>query len=170
MTSFLLAGVATAGVVLIVLSVLVLSRHRRARAHGRLRASDIPGRPGTILRSPRYRLAGRPDELRELADGRWIPVEIKSCATPKRGPLPAHRLQVGGYCLLVEESTGRSPPYGVLRYADGGEFRIPWSPELRAELLGLRREMDVPYDGRASPSPRKCARCGWRHVCDRSAA
>ncbi len=170
MTSFLLAGIAIAGVILIILSVLALSRRRAARAHGRLRASDLPDRPGTILRSPRYRLAGRPDELRELADGRWIPVEIKSRPTPSRRPLPAHRLQVAGYCLLVEESTGRSPPYGVLRYGDGGEFRIPWSSELRAELLGLRREMDDPYDGRASPSPRKCARCGWRHVCDRSAA
>lgn len=137
-------------------------RHREVTA-GELVAVDA-GRPAT-LRAPRYRLMGRPDALRRLADGRVIPVELKSRATPPRGPAPSHVVQVRAYCLLVEETTGSSPPYGVLRYADG-EFRVRWDASARAELLAVRAELFEPYDGRATPSPAKCARCPWVGGCD----
>ncbi len=122
------------------------------------------------LSSPRFRIVGRPDELRVIPDGRWVPVELKSRSTPRSGPPLSHLVQVAAYCLLVEETTGRAPPYGLLRYGDGGELRIDWTPELRQRLLDLRRELALPYDGRALPSPGRCSRCAWRWACDQSAA
>jgi CRISPR-associated exonuclease Cas4 len=136
----------------------------RERSLGELVAIDA-GAPMT-LRSERYRLSGRPDVLRRLADGRLVPVELKSRTAPPRGPPASHRVQVEAYCLLVEETTGVAPPFGIVRYGDGREFRIPWTADARTEVLRVRASVAQRYDGRATPSPAKCARCAWRPVCD----
>lgn len=160
----LVAGiVALVGLGLTAWALRALSDQGHDRLEGRLVAVDA-GRPQT-LRSERYRLVGRPDELRRLKDGRLVPVEFKSRSTPPQGPLPSHMVQVRAYCLLVEESTGLPPPYGVLRYSDG-EFRVRWDDRARRELLTVRSELLSPYDGRATPSPARCARCPWSAVCD----
>jgi len=156
-------AVAVVGVALAAWALRSLDQSRDDAVRGRLVAVDA-GRAVT-LRSERYRIAGRPDELRRLSDGRLVPVEFKSRMTPARGPTASHVAQVRAYCLLVEESTGVAPPYGLLRYADG-EFRIRWDPRARAELLAVREELYAPYDGRATPSPARCARCPWFRVCD----
>jgi len=158
------AGVAAVlGVGLAAWALRALALRHRDAARGALVAIDA-GRAVT-LRSERYRLTGRPDELRRLSDGRLIPVEFKSRPTPPSGPTRSHVAQVRAYCLLIEESTGAAPPYGVLRYADG-EFRVRWDARARAELLAVRNELLAPYDGRATPSPSRCARCPWVRVCD----
>lgn len=160
----LLAAVVTlAGLVLIAWAMRALSMRREDRTLGRLVAVDA-GRPAT-LRSERYRIVGRPDELRRLADGRVVPVEFKSRSTPRRGPPPSHLVQVRAYCLLVEDTTGVAPPYGILRYSDG-EFRVRWDDRARQELWSVRAELLRPYDGRATPSRARCARCPWVGVCD----
>jgi CRISPR-associated exonuclease Cas4 len=163
----LLALVAGAGLLLGGLYFLLRGPRR---APGRYVALDRTDRPGPLLRSERWRLSGRPDAIVELSDGRWIPVELKSRAAPHRGPPPSHRVQIAAYALLVEEATGRAPPYGILRYGDGTEYRIPWDETTRGRLWGLRTELDRPYDGRASPSPGRCRGCRFRSVCDRSMA
>ncbi len=140
-----------------------LSQRRADLAGGGLVAVDA-GRP-TTLRSERHRLVGRPDELRRLRDGRVVPVEFKSRSTPSRGPSRSHVVQVRAYGLLVEETTGVAPPYGVLRYSDG-EFRVRWDDRARKELLALCDELRRPYDGRATPSRARCARCPWFGACD----
>jgi CRISPR-associated exonuclease Cas4 len=164
LNQILAAGIAVVGLGMAALAARGLARRRRERSRGSLVAIDA-GAPVT-LRSARFRLAGRPDVLRRQPDGRLVPIELKSRAAPPRGPPLSHRIQVAAYCLLVEETTGVAPPYGLLRYADGAEFRLPWTRAARAELLGIRTDVDRPYDGRATPSPGKCARCGWRAVCD----
>jgi CRISPR-associated exonuclease Cas4 len=140
------------------------------RRHGHLVDVDLPGRTGTRLVSERWRLVGRPDEIRQLPDGSWIPVEWKSRSTPRSGPWRSHQIQVAAYCLLVEETTGRAPPYGIVRYGDGGEFFVAWDAGARASVAEIRREVARPYDGRATPSTAKCARCRWRAGCDARAA
>ena len=133
---------------------------------GRLVSVDEGARRAPLLRSERYAMAGRPDEVRQLRDGRRVPVELKSRTTPKGGPPRSHRVQVWAYCLLLEETTGVAPPFGILRYSDGGEFRLPWDAPARAELLALRAELMQPYDGRATPSAARCRHCPWRDGCD----
>ena len=64
--------------------------------------------------SERYGLSGRPDFVLEI-DGQLIPGDLKTGRTPK-GPLFSHILQVATYCLLIAESSGKRPPYGLLLY------------------------------------------------------
>jgi CRISPR-associated exonuclease Cas4 len=160
----LAASIAVVGAGIAIGAAYGLAARRRERARGELVAIDAGA--AVTLRSARYRLSGRPDVLRRLPDGRVVPIELKSRAAPPHGPPASHQVQVAAYCLLVEETTGRAPPYGLLQYGDGAEFRVPWNAEVRAELLRLRASLDRPYDGRATPSRAKCARCAWRPVCD----
>lgn len=157
------------GLLLAVATGRALARHRRERRHGRLVAVDRPG-ASIPLSSERYRLVGRPDVLRRTRDGALVPIEIKRSPTPRNGPWPSHVIQVAAYCLLVEETTGRTPPYGVLRYGDGGEFRIAWDDEQRRTVTTTLRRVSAPYDGAATPSRAKCRGCAWRSGCDASAA
>ncbi len=165
-----LLGSPLGGVVLLLVGLFLagwgaraLSDRRRDGRLGKLVAVDA-GSP-VLLRSDRYRLQGRPDVLRRTSDGTVVPVEVKSRRSPRGGPSYSHLVQVWAYCLLVEETTGRTPPFGILRYADG-EFRVRWDDPARKELLALREEVARPYDGRANPSPERCARCRWVEVCD----
>jgi len=151
-------------------AIRALLRRHRARQAGVLVAVDPMNGSRPPLRSERYRLVGRPDELRRLPDGTLVPVEIKSRGTPPGGPPRSHRIQVYAYALLVEETTGRAPPFGVLRYSDGGEFRLPWNETARRELLEIRHEVSRPYQGAARPSPGRCRRCRYRDACDVRAA
>lgn len=166
----LLVGVAflVVGALVAAAALRELFARRSDQRFGALVAIDAGS--AALLRSSRYRISGRPDVLRRMADGRVVPVELKSRRTPARGPPRSHLVQVAAYNLLVEESTGTSPPFGVLRYSDGGEYRVPWDRESREELLRLRVEIDRPYDGRATPTRAKCARCPWRTVCDARAS
>ncbi len=152
------------GVGVAVLAARALLARHRDLGIGTLVAVDAGA--AVLLRAPRFRLSGRPDAVRRLPDGRVVPIELKSRPTPPGGPSPSHRAQLAAYCLLLEEASGVPPPFGVLRYSDGGEFRIPWDRRARAELLALRDALDRPYDGHATPSRAKCARCPWRPVCD----
>ena len=91
-----------------------------------------------------------PDEMRRLPDGTIIPVEIKSCRSPRSGvPYPSHRVQVLAYCLLVEEETHQPPPYGILCYGDGREVRVAWDQAARyqlGEILGGRKARAGPAE------------------------
>jgi CRISPR-associated exonuclease Cas4 len=156
------------GVVLALVAARALLRRHHERRDGVLVAVDRSGGPS--LSSNRHRLVGRPDALRRLGDGRFVPVEIKHRPTPARGPHASHRMQLAAYCLLVEEETGVPPPYGILRYSDGGEFRLVWDRSARASVLSTRAAIGAPYDGRATPSTAKCRGCPWRDGCDARAA
>lgn len=160
-------GAGVLGAALLFVGARSLARRRREARFGALVAVETDGtRP---LRSERYRLSGRPDELRRTPDGALVPVEWKRREAPHRGAFYSHTVQLWAYCLLLEETTGRPPPYGVLRYRDREEL-VPWNGAARAALLELRRRALAPYDGAADPSPGKCARCAFAFRCDVSAA
>jgi len=126
--------------------------------------------PEEPLRSRRYGLVGRPDYLVQMRDGgrRFVvPVEVKSRARPAR-PYDSHVLQLGAYCLLVEDNFGAAPPYGLLRYADA-TLEIPFTDELRRRVLEaadeIRRARRAPEVRRSHGEPRRCAACGYRLAC-----
>lgn len=167
MTGWLPLALATAGCLCTIAAAVSLRRASRDRRLGRLLAVDA-GRSVT-LRSERYRLAGRPDAVRRRRDGTVVPVELKHRAAPPRGPFPSHLVQVGAYCLLLEEATGHPTPFGVLRYTDR-EVVVPFDAELRRRVLSLLAEVAGPYDGRADPAPSKCTGCRWSSSCDASLA
>lgn len=154
------------------IALLWLARRIRARLwlpRGRVVAADVGAwqqleRP---LFSRRHQLTGRPDYI--VADGAdLIPLEVKSARAPATPP-PSHILQLAAYCLLVAETSGRRPSYGILRCADR-TFQIPYTRELEEELLTVLEDMrddlaagDAP---RRHNDPRRCAACGYRDVCD----
>jgi CRISPR-associated exonuclease Cas4 len=159
-------GLAVAALVVIGVAAWALARRSEALRWGTpVAIDDGRARPVSLI-DPRLGLAGRPDEIRRLPDGRSIPVEVKSRAAPHGSVYPSHRVQVEAYALLLETTTGRPPPYGILTYRDGVPVRVPWNSAARAEVLAVLAQVRGPYDGRASPSPGKCAGCRWRERCD----
>jgi len=134
---------------------------------GDWRAPDAP------FFSHAHQLTGKPDYLVETRAG-LIPVEVKSGSAPPQ-PYPSHVLQLAAYCLLVDEAEGRTPPHGLIKYADA-VFEIDYTPALRRELLALLDAMrgwhaQSPQAGgppRSHEEARRCAGCGYRSVCDQS--
>lgn len=162
--------------ILVGLALLWLARRMRAQTGlppGRIVATDVGPwqRLDRPLLSHRHRLIGRPDYI--VADGAdLIPVEVKSAHAPAR-PHASHVLQLAAYCLLVAETSGRRPPYGLLRYADR-TFQIPYTRELEEEVLALldaiREDLDADDVPRRHQDPRRCRRCGYRPFCDQALA
>jgi len=115
-------------------------------------------------------LIGKPDYVVQVTEkGRsyTVPVEVKSAkrsATPHTG----HLLQLGAYCLLVEAAYQRTPPYGLLHYADA-TVRIPFTNELRREVLAvaeaIRRDQQTSDVRRSHDESQRCRACGYRHQC-----
>ena len=112
-------------------------------------------------------LTGKPDYLVQQ-NGQIIPVEVKSGRAPD-APYDSHIFQLASYCLLVEKTYGKRPPYGIIHYSDR-DFAVDYTEELEARLLDLLVEMkrdehraDVP---RSHEQASRCARCGYRKVCD----
>lgn len=123
--------------------------------------------PPQPLYAEAYGLTGKPDYLVETVQG-LIPVEVKSSQAP---PVPylGHLLQLAAYCLLVEATTGHTPPHGLLKYADA-LYEVDFTPELRQELLDtlgeLRQARHRENVSRSHQQAAKCASCGLRYACD----
>ena len=136
---------------------------------GRVIYSDpkVLGEPEKPLFDGEYHLTGKPDYLVEEG-GAVIPVEVKSRWAPSQ-PHPGHVYQLLAYCLLVEKTTGKRPPYGIVRYRNRS-FAIDYTQEAERDLLllleeiqqaGIRREQ-----ARSHQEPGRCAHCGYKSMCD----
>lgn len=119
------------------------------------------------LFSAHYRLTGQPDYIVQHGAA-WVPVEVKPTRRDRQ-PRQGDILQLAAYCLLVEESTGHAPPFGLLRYANAS-FEIPWDDALYAALLAVleamqadRHAADVP---RSHAEPWRCGACGFADGCE----
>lgn len=122
------------------------------------------------LISRRYGLVGKPDYLVEVKlKGRTVtvPVEVKSRKQPAH-LLEHHALQLGAYCLLVEEHFRQTPPYGLLRYADA-TIQVPFDDRLREQVLvaaeSIRRNQAAGDVRRSHPEPGRCQQCGYQQGC-----
>ncbi|MCL4529626.1 MAG: Dna2/Cas4 domain-containing protein [Chloroflexi bacterium] len=116
-------------------------------------------------------LTGKPDYLVEQ-NGRIIPVEVKSGRTPEV-PYDSHIFQVAAYCLLVEKTFGKRPPYGIIHYSNR-DFAVDYTPELESALLDqlaeMRRDEYRTDVARSHEDAVRCRRCGFRKVCDQKLA
>ncbi len=159
---------------LLILGGLALARSTRLRQEGGLPAGRLiyadsaEWRPAPQpLYSKTYQLIGKPDYLVETTAG-VIPVEVKSSPAPKI-PHLGHLLQLAAYCLLIEETSGRTPPHGLLKYADA-LFEVDFTWELRRELLDTMSQMRqarlVKSVARSHQQPGKCAACGFYDRCE----
>lgn len=118
---------------------------------------------------PALELTGKPDYLIEK-DGWVIPVEVKSGRAPE-APYDSHIFQLASYCLLVEKTYGKRPPYGIIHY-ENRDFAVDYTPGLESALMELLADIkadDVKRDvPRSHEQAARCARCGFRNVCDQS--
>ena len=116
------------------------------------------------------KLTGKPDYLVRQSKNIIIPVEVKSGRAPQT-PYDSHIFQLASYCLLVEKTYGKRPPYGILHYNDR-DFAIDYTPELEFALMNLladmRRDEIKEEVDRSHEQARRCARCGFRDICDQS--
>ena len=81
----------------------------------------------------------------------------------------SHVLQVAAQCVLVEETYGVRPPYGLVVLGGGMQARVPFTPALERHLLRTMAQMRELLAAGAEPGPRwvapKCRACGFREVC-----
>lgn len=153
------------------LLLMVALRLRRASGlpWGRVKMADTGGwrQTNQPLVSRRYGLVGKPDYLVETRAG-LIPVEVKPSRTAK-APYESDLMQLAAYCLLVEDSTNQPPPYGLLRYASQ-TFRMPYTADVRADVLAVLDEMQQDRDAddvaRSHQQPPRCGSCGFYTKCD----
>lgn len=125
-----------------------------------------------VLKSETYGLIGKPDYILRLRSC-IVPVEVKPTRRASQ-PYTSDIMQLAAYCLLIEDTTGLTPPYGLLRYAEQ-TFQIEWDGKLRTELLQILNEM---RDLQAWPAVRnapmpppqhdmtvRCRNCGFHYIC-----
>lgn len=165
----------TLGLALLMVALLVLVWGARMRARTGLpwapvRSSDAGWMAvEKPLVARRLGLVGKPDYLIELR-GASIPVEVKPGRRSPR-PYESDLMQLAAYCVLVEETDGVAPPYGLLRYAEQ-TFRLDYTPRVRADLLDLldamRADLDADDCARSHDDPARCRGCGFYHQCDQA--
>ncbi|MEO5952737.1 MAG: Dna2/Cas4 domain-containing protein [Chloroflexia bacterium] len=157
-----------------ILTLIIATRLRATTGipKGDIVSSDTSAEQrGKPLYSPRYRLTGTPDYLINTPQGP-VPVEVKPTRTETE-PRHSHLLQVLAYCLLIEETEGRKPPYGLLKYS-ANTFRVDYNEATRAHLLGVMQTMRETADleqwqvNRNHNIPNRCRPCGYRDQCDQS--
>lgn len=160
--------------VLLFVAVLLFWQSNRQR-----RATGLPGgrviytdtRGWGKLEKPLFSqalgLTGKPDYLIQQ-NGQIIPVEVKSGRGPD-APYDSHIYQLASYCLLVEKTYGKRPPYGIIHYRDR-DFAIDYTQELESALLELLAEMKRDEHkkevARSHEQAARCVHCGFRKICD----
>jgi CRISPR-associated exonuclease Cas4 len=158
---------------LLLLAGAIVLRRRSGLPWGRVSAEDMAA--GRTLQRPlvsrRLGLVGKPDYILERGRAQ-IPVEVKPgrrAATPYASDL----MQLAAYCVLIEETSGAAPPYGLLRYAEQ-TFRMPYTASVRERVLAVLDEMyallEADDAARSHDDARRCAGCGFQATCEDSLA
>lgn len=147
---------------------LITERHRAlGLPKGELVYEDADGE-GETLSSAAYPLVGKPDYVVQTPDGRPVPVELKLNVHDASIPYENHKVQVGAYCLILEDYFEQPPTHGILRYADN-EFTIEYTPALRKKVIRLLSEMERCSERQPPPLANqrvnKCRTCTFQTVC-----
>ncbi len=134
---------------------------------GELVYEDADGQ-GEPLSSSIYPLAGKPDYVVKLPDGRPVPVELKLNVHDATAPHSNHTIQVAAYCLILEDYFVPAPTHGILRYADR-EFTVEYTSALKKKVIRLLTEMAKCSEQQPPPLARqrasKCRICTFQAIC-----
>lgn len=163
----------TLAIILVLVGIVLLWLGRRTHTATGLPRGEIVSRdtagweaPPKALVSHRFRLAGRPDYLIRERD-EIIPVEVKPARRADE-PYESDIVQLLTYCLLVEETERRPPPYGLLIYADQ-QWRFDYTDDGRQTVLDLLTELQADRSARdvarSHNHAGKCRACGQREKC-----
>lgn len=141
--------------------------HELGLPEGKLVYGDADGQ-GDLFFSQQYPLVGKPDYVVELDDGRWVPIELKLSVHDVTEPYKNHSVQLGAYCLILEDYAKQPPTHGILRYADR-DFIVDYTPALRRKVIRLIDEMGH-YNEQLRPPLQKqraarCHTCAFQPIC-----
>lgn len=172
MTIFILSTIA-----ILVLGLLFLWLSQRIQRSSRLPAGEIVYSDTSTWQkqqepiiSRKFGIVGKPDYLviiKRRRQQHHIPVEVKSRKRPQE-PYRSHIMQLGAYCLLIEDVYKERPPYGLLHYADD-TLKVPFTNELRSQVLAateaIRRNRSAANVSRQHNDKQKCRGCGYQQAC-----
>ena len=125
---------------------------------------------------PEYRISSRIlgmrgiiDEL-EVYENFFVPVEFKTGKMPKEGVWPGHKIQVGAYALLLEETFNIQITKAVVRYLDTNTTRdVLINPFLKDEVKELVKKVNNLLNSTEIPdfteNENKCKACDLKDVC-----
>ena len=128
-----------------------------------------------FLESTELQLRGIVDAI-EFSGENVVPIELKTGSMPKKGVWPSHKLQVGCYMLLCQETyEDKKIEFGIVRYLDFDEDReIFLNPFLREEIFKIRDKVIEILEGKIVPEifpliedkiNRKCVNCLYKKKC-----
>lgn len=163
MPTVVLVAAATGALGLALLLLAIRARRARGLEPGETIALD-----NVTLFSKRHKLVGRPDRIVKRG-GIYIPEEWKSARRISHG----HRLQLGTYFILIEETYGVRPPHGVVVLGDGSRTQVANTDALRAEVLSIaalirEKRLKVAEPVAVNQPMNKCRACGQRTNCDQA--
>ena len=151
-------------------SQMIASREKAGLEEGTELVYSDDDKSSDLLLDEVSGLRGRPDQI-VIIDGEFIPVEQKTGKIPKK-PHQSHRLQLLAYISLVETSTGKIPPYGVLRYGDDDIHQVYWDEHAKQHLhdniIQIQRLMVEGGAKRNHEREGKCRNCSRRYACSES--
>src|SRR5437660_10565208 len=102
---------------------LIAERHRAlGLPEGVLVYEDADGE-GEPLLSSAYPLVGKPDYVLQVPDRRPVPIELKLGVQNASTPYNNHILQVGAYCLILEDYFEQPPTHRSEERRVGKECR-----------------------------------------------
>lgn len=118
-----------------------------------------------FIKNEELELKGYVDRI-EVNNGEYVPVEIKS---GKLSNLIGNKLQLTGYCMLVEKKYFTIVSRGFLEYVDLNQ-RIDINPgELKKEVFNIRDNIKLLLDKKDLPERvkdrRKCLSCSFYQRC-----
>ena len=147
---------------------LIREKHRMlGLPEGELVYEDADGQ-GEPLSSSAHPLAGKPDYVVKLPDGRPVPIELKPGVHDATAPYSNHIIQVAAYCLILEDYFEQAPTHGILRYADR-EFTVEYTPALKKKVIRLLSEMAKCSEKEPPPLAKqratKCRVCTFQPIC-----
>lgn len=145
---------------LILIALLLLRQSFKGRVDRKLISND-----DLTLYSERLKLIGRPDRIIE-ENGAWIPIEKKSATKIQH----SHIMQLVIYLILIEDITGKRPPYGQIVLRNNRIQNIENTKALRDEAWAHIRAVqaikpDPQGHVKASAFPAKCKSCGYKSIC-----
>lgn len=176
----LVVGLGLALFALAMLLLIINERHSQRQRFIEERHQDLglpPGKlvyenvddTGEAIISDQSPLAGKPDYIVELADGRMVPVEQNLTVHDETKVYPNHEVLVAAYCLILEDYSQAEPTHGIMRYADR-EFIVEYTPTLRKRVLRRLKEMQQCDETQApqikTQKAAKCRACVFQPVCE----
>jgi CRISPR-associated exonuclease Cas4 len=126
-------------------------------------------KPEYRISSEKLGVKGIIDEL-EVYPEFFVPVELKTGKAPDEGVWPGHKIQVGAYAMLLEESFGVKVKTAVIRYLDTNATReVAINPFLRQEVEELVKKVNELLNSGKIPdfvdNENKCKACDLRDTC-----